>query len=104
MSDGVNKFMKDRRILGFVEVRTIKNFNPDKLVIGNPYKITFIDGIEIFGRKINEGESIYGILCESSRSRLVFVTNNTKMEDENDHSWQPFILSPFTKFILEYLE
>lgn len=97
-------YVKDRRIVGLVEVRTIKEFNPDKLVIGNPYKITFTDGIEIFGRSINKGESVYGILCESSRDRLVFVTNNAVMEDENDNSWQPFILSPCINFTLEYLE
>ena len=68
---------KKNVILGLVERKTIALFNTDKLKVGMPYKITFLEDTSlVYGDKsysVNANESRNGIFLNGTENFIRFV-------------------------------
>lgn len=94
-------YIPDTRIRGLIRVKTEYSFDTDKLTLNHPYRIRFLQDIDVFDQHFKFHDEIYAILSRASDTSLRFATVGTVIHD--NRIAVPFELTPDMKFELDKL-
>ena len=89
--------MPDQRVRGLVCTEQKYFFDPDKIIIGNPYKVVFLEKTEIFGNIFDTHEYLFCLVMEVGIYHMNCVYIDMNYEP------QKFVLLPTMKFEMERL-
>lgn len=97
--------MPDTRIIGLIQSKITYSFNVSELIVGHPYRIRFLDDIEIFDKKYKVHDEIYAVLASADEDSLKFATaySNICHDEKNTYVSGAFELKPDMKFELDKL-
>jgi hypothetical protein len=93
--------MPDTRIAGLIQVKTEYSFDTDKLALEHPYRVRFLQNINIWGVDFKYNDEIYAILSSKNKKSLKFATAGGVFYETKPA--MPFELKPDMKFELDKL-
>lgn len=94
-------YVPDTKIRGLIRAKTEYSFDTDKLTLNHPYRIRFLQDIDVFDQHFKFHDEIYAILSRASDTSLRFATVGTVIHD--DRIAAPLELTPDMKFELDKL-
>jgi len=95
--------MPDTRIIGLIQSKTTYTFDVNKLVVGHPYRVRFLEDIDIFDNHYKYGDEIYAILAEADTDSIKFATIWPNVGKQGSNIAGAFQLLPDMKFELDKL-
>ena len=93
----------DTRIRGLIQSKTTYAFDVSKLIIGHPYRVRFLENIDIFDKHYKYGDEIYAVLAKADTDSIKFATIWSNVGNECSNIAGAFKLLPNMKFELDKL-